>query len=113
MTSIAAYTQNKAATSYPRKRQTSPAATRSENGKLSGPPTDVPDYSVPLPAEGAEDSLGSLGNSKQPADFIWDEDDSQALRQARKDAELTISADAVRAYLRQILPGTTGRCTWR
>jgi RNA polymerase primary sigma factor len=102
MASIAAYLQNEAATSYQRTRQTSPAVTRLENGELSAPPADIPDYSLPLPAEGAEDSLGSLGNSKQPADFIWDEDDSQALRQARKDAELTISADSVRAYLKQI-----------
>ncbi|KZS80168.1 RNA polymerase sigma factor [Mycobacterium kansasii] len=35
-------------------------------------------------------------------DFVWDEDESEALRQARKDAELTASADSVRAYLKQI-----------
>ncbi|MBV8993756.1 MAG: RNA polymerase sigma factor [Pseudonocardiales bacterium] len=35
-------------------------------------------------------------------DFGWDEEESEALRQARKDAELTISADSVRAYLKQI-----------
>ena len=33
---------------------------------------------------------------------MWDEDESEALRQARKDAELTASADSVRAYLKQI-----------
>ena len=33
--------------------------------------------------------------------FVWDEDESAALRQARKDAELTASADSVRAYLKQ------------
>lgn len=33
---------------------------------------------------------------------VWDEDESAALRQARKDAELTASADSVRAYLKQI-----------
>lgn len=33
---------------------------------------------------------------------VWDEDESAALRQARKDAELTTSADSVRAYLKQI-----------
>ncbi|MEP6695624.1 MAG: RNA polymerase sigma factor [Pseudonocardiales bacterium] len=38
------------------------------------------------------------------AEFTWDEEDeeSEALRQARKDAELTASADSVRAYLKQI-----------
>jgi len=36
-------------------------------------------------------------------DFAWDEEEeSEALRQARKDAELTASADSVRAYLKQI-----------
>ncbi|MDO5454061.1 MAG: RNA polymerase sigma factor [Corynebacterium sp.] len=33
---------------------------------------------------------------------VWDEDESAALRQARKDAQLTASADSVRAYLKQI-----------
>jgi RNA polymerase primary sigma factor len=37
------------------------------------------------------------------AGFEWDdEEESEALRQARKDAELTASADSVRAYLKQI-----------
>ncbi len=36
-------------------------------------------------------------------EFEWDdEEESEALRQARKDAELTASADSVRAYLKQI-----------
>ena len=40
--------------------------------------------------------------TKDSADFVWDEEESEALRQARKDAELTASADSVRAYLKQI-----------
>ncbi|MDI9951257.1 RNA polymerase sigma factor [Rhodococcus sp. IEGM 1305] len=39
---------------------------------------------------------------KASGDFVWDEEESEALRQARKDAELTASADSVRAYLKQI-----------
>ncbi|PVZ14267.1 RNA polymerase RpoD-like sigma 70 subunit [Actinomycetospora cinnamomea] len=39
---------------------------------------------------------------KKSGDFVWDEEESEALRQARKDAELTASADSVRAYLKQI-----------
>jgi len=35
-------------------------------------------------------------------DVVWDEEESQALRQARKDAELAISADSVREYLKRI-----------
>ncbi|PRY30286.1 RNA polymerase RpoD-like sigma 70 subunit [Umezawaea tangerina] len=43
-------------------------------------------------------------DEKKPGegDFVWDEEESEALRQARKDAELTASADSVRAYLKQI-----------
>jgi RNA polymerase primary sigma factor len=36
------------------------------------------------------------------SDFEWDDEESEALRQARKDAEMTASADSVRAYLKQI-----------
>jgi RNA polymerase primary sigma factor len=41
---------------------------------------------------------------EEAEEFAWDEEDeeSEALRQARKDAELTASADSVRAYLKQI-----------
>ncbi len=45
-----------------------------------------------------------VGLPEAPADedFDWDDEESEALRQARKDAELTASADSVRAYLKQI-----------
>ncbi|MGY1690952.1 RNA polymerase sigma factor [Geodermatophilus sp. SYSU D01105] len=49
-------------------------------------------------AEPAAEEVAAEG-----ADFEWDdEEESEALRQARKDAELTASADSVRAYLKQI-----------
>jgi RNA polymerase primary sigma factor len=35
-------------------------------------------------------------------DFEWDDEESEALKAARRDAELTASADSVRAYLKQI-----------
>jgi RNA polymerase primary sigma factor len=41
-------------------------------------------------------------NGPRAEDLVWDEEESQALRQARKDAELTTSADSVRTYLKQI-----------
>nr|WP_208383589.1 RNA polymerase sigma factor [Modestobacter marinus] len=42
-------------------------------------------------------------DAEASGDFEWDEEEeSEALRQARKDAELTASADSVRAYLKQI-----------
>jgi len=40
--------------------------------------------------------------NRQPGEDVWDEEESQALRQARKDAEFTVSADSVRVYLKQI-----------
>jgi RNA polymerase primary sigma factor len=46
---------------------------------------------------------GADEETPEGADFEWDEEEeSEALRQARKDAELTASADSVRAYLKQI-----------
>jgi RNA polymerase primary sigma factor len=40
---------------------------------------------------------------EEAGEFTWDdEEESEALRQARKDAEMTASADSVRAYLKQI-----------
>ena len=60
-----------------------------------------------VPAAGAatdeeEEIAEPSEKDKTSGDFVWDEDESEALRQARKDAELTASADSVRAYLKQI-----------
>jgi RNA polymerase primary sigma factor len=50
-------------------------------------------------AEGATPAAGAT----ESTEFVWDdEEESEALRQARKDAEMTASADSVRAYLKQI-----------
>ena len=47
-----------------------------------------------------EDAEETASDAKE---FAWeDEEESEALRQARKDAEMTASADSVRAYLKQI-----------
>ena len=54
------------------------------------------------PAEDEEEIAEPTEKDKASGDFVWDEDESEALRQARKDAELTASADSVRAYLKQI-----------
>ncbi|HEY7054138.1 MAG TPA: RNA polymerase sigma factor [Mycobacterium sp.] len=54
-------------------------------------------------AAGDDDELPEPSEKdKASGDFVWDEEESEALRQARKDAELTASADSVRAYLKQI-----------
>jgi RNA polymerase primary sigma factor len=54
------------------------------------------------PAAEEEEIAEPSEKDKASGDFVWDEDESEALRQARKDAELTASADSVRAYLKQI-----------
>ena len=54
------------------------------------------------PADEDEEIAEPTEKDKASGDFVWDEDESEALRQARKDAELTASADSVRAYLKQI-----------
>ena len=56
---------------------------------------DVPVEAV-VAVEGEEED-------EEGGEFTWDdEEESEALRQARKDAEMTASADSVRAYLKQI-----------
>jgi len=74
------------------------------------PDLDSPDLEdledVEIEADVVEDTVEEV-EEKDPketkdGDFVWDEEESEALRQARKDAELTASADSVRAYLKQI-----------
>ena len=72
----------------------------------------APEAGVATPAAKAKDGEAKDGDDedvsepsdkdKASGDFVWDEEESEALRQARKDAELTASADSVRAYLKQI-----------
>ncbi|GAA3160873.1 hypothetical protein GCM10010531_10570 [Blastococcus jejuensis] len=51
----------------------------------------------------AVEAVAPEEETAEGGDFEWDdEEESEALRQARKDAELTASADSVRAYLKQI-----------
>ncbi len=65
------------------------------------PAAKTPAVVVPAPAD--EDEIAEPSEKdKASGDFVWDEEESEALRQARKDAELTASADSVRAYLKQI-----------
>jgi RNA polymerase primary sigma factor len=79
-------------------------------------PTDPPAATPPAEGDGPEGALAidepteltaagtGTAEEAEAEDFTWDEEDeeSEALRQARKDAELTASADSVRAYLKQI-----------
>jgi RNA polymerase primary sigma factor len=59
----------------------------------------VPTDNVPVAIESARDPAEPLDTVEQPGDFVWDEEEPRPLRQ---EAELTASADSVRAYLRQI-----------
>ncbi|MDZ4269132.1 MAG: RNA polymerase sigma factor [Mycobacterium sp.] len=57
----------------------------------------------PAKADAEDDGIAEPSEKdKASGDFVWDEEESEALRQARKDAELTASADSVRAHLKQI-----------
>jgi RNA polymerase primary sigma factor len=73
-------------------------AAKKAAGKKSG---------APAAADGAvepTDAVDPTGDDDgEGTEFAWDdEEESEALRQARKDAEMTASADSVRAYLKQI-----------
>jgi RNA polymerase primary sigma factor len=63
---------------------------------------DVVDDTVEEEPAEKEPRSTSTAKETKDGDFVWDEEESEALRQARKDAELTASADSVRAYLKQI-----------
>ena len=53
---------------------------------------------APTSRDGEQPTADARGSST----FVWDEEETDALREARKDAELTASVDSVRAYLKQI-----------
>src|SRR5690606_36795501 len=63
---------------------------------------DLEDVTVDEPAELVVAAEADAEADSSDADFEWDDEESEALKQARRDAELTASADSVRAYLKQI-----------
>jgi RNA polymerase primary sigma factor len=63
---------------------------------------DLPNDNILLAVEGVEAPPEPLDRVEQSSDFDWDEEESEALRQGRKEAELIFSADSVRTYLKQI-----------
>ncbi len=80
-----------------------------DDTEVGAEPSDIDEAAAKKPAEAAGEHSGDDEEIVEPSekdkasgDFVWDEDESEALRQARKDAELTASADSVRAYLKQI-----------
>ena len=93
----------KTATRAPRKA----AASATTADGAAAPPAVAGAADEPAPADVAVDEdvevVEGAEAAEEPADFEWDEEEeSEALRQARKDAEMTASADSVRAYLKQI-----------
>ena len=87
------------------------------NGKRTATATARKTAAKKAPAKKAAtakgpDAAGAAVDGEPAADaaapesdeIVWDEEEeeSEALRQARKDAEMTASADSVRAYLKQI-----------
>jgi RNA polymerase primary sigma factor len=103
MLSVAATSrEGRRVTKAPRKSQDAPV--KDEGFRRNGPSAafpDLPNGDIALATAGAEDSHES-DIVARCGDFDWDEEESEALRQGRKEAELTLSADSVRAYLKQI-----------
>jgi RNA polymerase primary sigma factor len=80
-------------------------AVADEEDDEAAPDAEPADGAAPAADDEAaedEDITEPTDKDKASGDFVWDEEESEALRQARKDAELTASADSVRAYLKQI-----------
>ncbi|GIF49670.1 RNA polymerase primary sigma factor [Asanoa ferruginea] len=63
---------------------------------------EIEDVVVEEPAELVQAAASDAASTATDNDFEWDDEESEALKQARRDAELTASADSVRAYLKQI-----------
>ncbi|OKX78351.1 RNA polymerase sigma factor [Corynebacterium glutamicum] len=92
-----------------------PATAKDENAPVDDDEENLPqdeqdfdgdDFVDGIEDEEDEDGVEALGeegeDDEEDGSSVWDEDESATLRQARKDAELTASADSVRAYLKQI-----------
>jgi RNA polymerase primary sigma factor len=104
MLSVAAAScEGRRVTKAPRKTQKAPV--KDVEFERSEPPPASLDRSnddVPLAIAGADDPAEPLDKVEQSGDFVWDEEESEALHRGRKEGELTLSVDSVRAYLEQI-----------
>jgi RNA polymerase primary sigma factor len=90
------------------------SAKKAAPGEVVGPAGDEPDVEdidveelagaleEVVFEEPVEMAKAAEADAEAADDFDWDAEESEALKQARKDAELTASADSVRAYLKQI-----------
>ncbi|MCY1140250.1 RNA polymerase sigma factor [Actinoplanes sp. Pm04-4] len=100
-----------AAKAVPAKKAAGPAkaAKPGEEGPADGEEIDpeelaaeIEDVVVEEPPAMVAAAATDAASSATDGDFEWDDEESEALKQARRDAELTASADSVRAYLKQI-----------
>ncbi|WP_308036523.1 RNA polymerase sigma factor [Actinoplanes sp. DH11] len=95
-----------------RKAATATKATPGKPGEPGGAPgeeidpeelaAEIEDVVVEEPPAMVAAAATDAASSATDGDFEWDDEESEALKQARRDAELTASADSVRAYLKQI-----------
>ncbi|MFZ0121039.1 MAG: RNA polymerase sigma factor [Pseudonocardiaceae bacterium] len=95
MASVAAHPDRRRVTTAQAPAGEPPAA-------LPSPPHDTDTTPLAVASAGGADLTEPGGAVEQPEDLVWDEEESAALRQARKDATLSASADSVREYLKQI-----------
>jgi RNA polymerase primary sigma factor len=103
MLSVAAHPKGRRVTKAPRKTQGATVNdVEFEHSEPSPASLDLPKDNVPLAVDGAEDPAEPLDKGEQSGDFVWDEEESEALRRGLKEAEFIFSADSVRAYLKQI-----------
>jgi len=98
-----------AAKAVPAKKAAPGKAANGEEGPADGEEIDpeelaaeIEDVVVEEPPAMVEAAATDAASSATEGDFEWDDEESEALKQARRDAELTASADSVRAYLKQI-----------
>jgi RNA polymerase primary sigma factor len=96
-----------------KKAGTAAKATPGKAGEADGPAegeeidpeelaAEIEDVVVEEPAAMVQAAATDAAATATEGDFEWDDEESEALKQARRDAELTASADSVRAYLKQI-----------
>ncbi|ROT32890.1 RNA polymerase sigma factor [Micromonospora sp. HM5-17] len=88
--------------------KTTPPKTVDPDGPIDGDldpedlAADIEDVIVDDTVELTKAAEADAADAASDNDFEWDDEESEALKQARRDAELTASADSVRAYLKQI-----------
>jgi RNA polymerase primary sigma factor len=90
-------------TKAPRKRQEAPVrGDEFEHGGLGSASVESVKDNVSLTSGGVEGPTERVGAVAPSGDLGWDEEESEALRRGLKEAELTLSVDSVRTYLKQI-----------